>query len=212
MCGHAVCSRSAGCGGDDDARDSGATGAQGASGAESASADITAEEFLAKLLPEKQVAIEAVVATEPECEGVKVEPSFVLVVSDAASNAEPGYASHRLVWRSADAPPSQKREPAATVDYTDPDGNVLTLRESLSQDRSGSQEGGEKGAGTVDDDWKRRTEMLFERLGGSLGDRRPSDRRAEASDRPLPDGGLRHPGVGPPHAHRARRASYPELD
>jgi len=79
----------AGCGGDDESGDSGATGAQGASGAESASADITAEEFLAKLLPEKQVAIEAVVAAEPECEGIKVEPSLALVISDAASNAEP---------------------------------------------------------------------------------------------------------------------------
>ena len=79
-----------GCGGDDDEpADSGATGAQGASGAESASADITADEFLVKLLPEKQVAIEAVVATEPECEGLKVEPSLVLVVSDAASDAAP---------------------------------------------------------------------------------------------------------------------------
>ena len=59
----------------------------------------------------------------------------------------------------------KKREPAATVDYTDADGNVLTLRESLS---SGSirkiAKAKEKGAGTVDDDWKRRTEMLFERL------------------------------------------------
>jgi hypothetical protein len=59
----------------------------------------------------------------------------------------------------------RKRDPAATVDYTDADGNVLTLRESLS---SGSirkiAKAREKGAGTVDDDWKRRTEMLFERL------------------------------------------------
>ncbi|MDX6586926.1 MAG: hypothetical protein QOI31_1399 [Solirubrobacterales bacterium] len=79
-----------GCGSDDDEpADSGSTGAQGASGAESASADITAEEFLVKLLPEKEVAIEAVVATEPECEGLKVEPSLVLVISDAASNADP---------------------------------------------------------------------------------------------------------------------------
>ena len=57
------------------------------------------------------------------------------------------------------------REPAATVDYTDADGNVLTLRESLS---SGSirkiTKAKESGAGTVEDDWKRRTEMLFERL------------------------------------------------
>jgi hypothetical protein len=79
-----------GCGSDDDEpADSGATGAQGASGAESSSTDITAEEFLVKLLPEKQIAIEAVVATEPECEGLKVEASLVLVVSDAASNANP---------------------------------------------------------------------------------------------------------------------------
>ena len=60
---------------------------------------------------------------------------------------------------------SKKGEPAATVDYTDADGNVLTLRESLS---SGSirkiAEAREKGAATVDDDWRRRTEMLFERL------------------------------------------------
>jgi hypothetical protein len=78
-----------GCGGDDESADSGGTSAQGASGAESAGADITAEEFLVKLLPEKEVAVEAVIATEPECEGVKVEPSLVLVISDAASNADP---------------------------------------------------------------------------------------------------------------------------
>jgi hypothetical protein len=80
----------AGCGGDDDEpADSGATGAQGPSGAEGASADITAKEFLVKLLPEKEVAIEAVIATEPKCEGVNVEPSLVLVISDAASKADP---------------------------------------------------------------------------------------------------------------------------
>jgi ABC-type glycerol-3-phosphate transport system substrate-binding protein len=78
----------AGCGGDDESADSGATGAQGASGAEGVN-DVTAEEFLAKLLPEKQVAIEAVAATEPECEGIKVEPSLVLVISEKASEAEP---------------------------------------------------------------------------------------------------------------------------
>jgi hypothetical protein len=93
-CGATLCAAAllalGGCGGDDDEpADSGATGAQGASGPESASADITAEEFLPKLLPEKEIAIEAVVAAEPECEGVKVEPSLVLVISDAASKAEP---------------------------------------------------------------------------------------------------------------------------
>lgn len=56
-------------------------------------------------------------------------------------------------------------EPAATVDYRDPEGNVLTLRESLS---SGSirkiAKAKERGPATVDDDWRRKTEMLFERL------------------------------------------------
>lgn len=59
----------------------------------------------------------------------------------------------------------RRREPAATVDYVDSHGNVLTLRESLSagsirkitKARAG-------GAATVDDDWRRRTELLFERL------------------------------------------------
>ena len=59
----------------------------------------------------------------------------------------------------------KNREPAATVDYTDPEGNVLTLRETLS---AGSirkiAKARERGAATVDDDWRRRTEMLFERL------------------------------------------------
>ena len=80
----------AGCGGDDDeAADTGGTGAQGASGAEGGSTDITAEEFLAKLLPEKELAVEGVVASAPACEGVKVEPSFILVLSDAAAKADP---------------------------------------------------------------------------------------------------------------------------
>ena len=87
----------AGCGGDDEPARSGATGAQGASGAEGASADLTAKEFLAKLLPEKQLAIEAVVASEPECEGVKAEPSLVLVISDAASEADPDTSLTELV-------------------------------------------------------------------------------------------------------------------
>ena len=59
----------------------------------------------------------------------------------------------------------KRKEPAATVDYTDSEGNVLTLRESLS---SGSirkiAKAKERGAATVDDDWRRRSEMLFERL------------------------------------------------
>lgn len=61
--------------------------------------------------------------------------------------------------------PRKRREPASTSDYADPEGNVLTLRDSLS---AGSirkiAKARERGAATVDDDWRRRSEMLFERL------------------------------------------------
>ena len=57
------------------------------------------------------------------------------------------------------------REKATTISYRDEEGNVLELRESLSagtiakiKERSGSA------AGTVDDVWRRRQELLFERL------------------------------------------------
>jgi hypothetical protein len=59
----------------------------------------------------------------------------------------------------------QPREKAATVDYTDPEGNVLALRESLS--RGTIRKIGEpphSAAATVDDAWQRRSEALFERL------------------------------------------------
>lgn len=59
----------------------------------------------------------------------------------------------------------RRPEPAATVDYADAEGNVLTLRESLS---AGSirkiTKARAAGAATVEDDWRRRTELLFERL------------------------------------------------
>ena len=57
------------------------------------------------------------------------------------------------------------REKAATISYRDEEGNVLELRETLSagsiakiSERAGSA------AGTVDDVWRRRQELLFERL------------------------------------------------
>ena len=58
-----------------------------------------------------------------------------------------------------------EREPPATVDDTDPDGNVLTLRESVSAGtvaKLAERAGGD--AATADDMWRRRTEMLFERF------------------------------------------------
>jgi hypothetical protein len=59
----------------------------------------------------------------------------------------------------------QPREKTATVDYTDPEGNVLSLRESLS--RGTIRKIGEpprSAAASVDDAWRRRSEALFERL------------------------------------------------
>jgi hypothetical protein len=62
----------------------------------------------------------------------------------------------------------QRRRPRQTVptsDYSDPEGNVLSLRQSLSAATIAKI--GEPPAGmasSLDDAWKRRTEMLFERL------------------------------------------------
>jgi hypothetical protein len=55
--------------------------------------------------------------------------------------------------------------PTATVDYTDADGNALTLRESVSAGtvaKLAEPAGG--AAASADDMWRRRTELLFERF------------------------------------------------
>jgi hypothetical protein len=57
------------------------------------------------------------------------------------------------------------REKAPTVDYTDPDGNVLTLRQALSAGTIAKVgEGLASAAASQDDAWRRRSELLFERL------------------------------------------------
>ena len=57
------------------------------------------------------------------------------------------------------------REKAPTVDYTDPEGNVLTLRQSLSAGTIAKIEAGPATAATSQEDaWRRRSELLFERL------------------------------------------------
>lgn len=51
------------------------------------------------------------------------------------------------------------------MDYTDPEGNVLTLRQTLSAGtiaKVGEPPAGE--AASLEDAWRRRTEALFERL------------------------------------------------
>ncbi len=57
------------------------------------------------------------------------------------------------------------REKAATIDYVDPEGNVLTLRETLSPGTVAKVGEAPAGAATSQDDaWHRRFEVLFERL------------------------------------------------
>ncbi|MGA6948023.1 MAG: hypothetical protein WBZ00_09740 [Solirubrobacterales bacterium] len=59
----------------------------------------------------------------------------------------------------------REREPVETVDYTDPDGNVLTLRQSLSpRTIKKIGEPPRRDAASADDVWARRQELLFERL------------------------------------------------
>ena len=59
----------------------------------------------------------------------------------------------------------REREPVETVDYTDPEGNVLTLRQSLS-DRTVRKinKPHRKDAASAEDVWARRNELLFEHL------------------------------------------------
>ncbi|HEU4393071.1 MAG TPA: hypothetical protein VFR04_05470 [Solirubrobacterales bacterium] len=57
------------------------------------------------------------------------------------------------------------RQKPATVDYVDPEGNTLTLRQALSPGtiaKIGEPPAGD--AATVEDAWRRRSEALFERL------------------------------------------------
>jgi hypothetical protein len=57
------------------------------------------------------------------------------------------------------------QQPVATTDYTDADGNVLTLRDSLSAGTLRKlSEGVGSAASTSDDMWQRSGELLFERL------------------------------------------------
>jgi hypothetical protein len=57
------------------------------------------------------------------------------------------------------------RQKAPTVDYEDAEGNVLTLRQVLSAGTIAKlREGPATAATSQDDAWRRRQELLFERL------------------------------------------------
>jgi hypothetical protein len=72
------------------------------------------------------------------------------------------------------------RQKAPTVDYSDAEGNVLTLRQSLSAGTIAKLGDGPATAATSQDDaWRRRSEMLFERLvvGWEIADLPLSDQK-----------------------------------
>jgi hypothetical protein len=61
--------------------------------------------------------------------------------------------------------PRRPRAKAPTVDYSDAEGNVLTVRQSLSAGTIAKLgEGPASAATTREDAWHRRSELLFERL------------------------------------------------
>jgi hypothetical protein len=87
-------------------------------------------------------------------------------VSGSTRSYLPAYSllanSGRMAKRKKQRRPRAK---AATVAYTDPEGNVLTLRESLSAGTIAKiGEPPASRAASVDDAWRRREETLFERL------------------------------------------------
>jgi hypothetical protein len=60
---------------------------------------------------------------------------------------------------------SRESAPAATTDYRDAEGNVLTLRDALSDGTLRQLEQLDaRPAASAEDRWQRRTELLFERL------------------------------------------------
>jgi hypothetical protein len=57
------------------------------------------------------------------------------------------------------------KQPVGTTDYTDPDGNVLTVRDSVSAGTRRQLEKLDSSPGASQEDkWQRRGELLFERL------------------------------------------------
>lgn len=59
-----------------------------------------------------------------------------------------------------------RSDPVPTSEYVDGEGNVLTLRCALSAPtvRKLQRSAGGRAASTAEDDWQRRSELLFERL------------------------------------------------
>lgn len=71
----------------------------------------------------------------------------------------------RLVAKKRQRRQGREKQAAPTSDYRDAEGNVLTLRDSVSAGTVAKlREGVGDPADTADDVWRRRTEMLFERF------------------------------------------------
>jgi hypothetical protein len=97
--------------------------------------------------------------------GEALEVRDVDRLSDAATlEARRSQLPSRPAWHAVGMP-RRSRESVETVDYTDPEGNVLRLRRSLS-DRTIRKinKPHKKDAASAEDVWARRQEMLFEYL------------------------------------------------
>lgn len=71
----------------------------------------------------------------------------------------------KTAWMAKRSKRRRRRGPAETVDYADAEGNVLRLRKSLSSGTIAKlRESPASAATTADDAWRRREELLFERL------------------------------------------------
>ena len=123
----------AGRGGDDEAAPApetdGTTGSEGL--VEGASYDITAEEFIAELQPDKQGDPEGVGGwTRRGASSIKVDAGFVLLVTAAGERRRPD--ASRFRRRRGAVRLGVPQGTGRYDDYVDAEGNVSTLRESLS--------------------------------------------------------------------------------
>lgn len=108
----------------------------------------------------------------------------------------------------------RSREKPPTVDYVDGEGNTLTLRQSLSPATIAKIGEGPAGdAASLDDAWRRRSELLFERLAvrWEIAGTEPLERQAELLGRyRLASSGERRWVRGALREHLAEH--FPELE
>lgn len=92
-------------------------------------------------------------------------PMKVIAVKAIEDSPLPRLANSAEVAKKRKKNKSRARPKAVVIDYIDPEGNILTLRQSLSGAtiaKIGEPPAGD--AASLEDAWRRRTEAMFERL------------------------------------------------